>query len=372
MSSLCNFLSPKQVKLDQLLLDPNNPRFAELGEPLDLIREERFIEKSVQDKAYQRMKDPLFDVSELKDTIKMIGFLPMDKIVVRPWHGTAPDNIERYLVVEGNRRVTALKWLIEQHDGGKENLSEEQLANFANLDVLLLDDVNAPSSTRWVLPGLRHVSGIKKWGPYQQARTVFALRDSGVSAQEAAQSLGLSVTSANRLWRSYLALNQMGQDEEFKEQAVPKLYSYFEEVFKRPSVKDWLDWSDAEKKFTNEANLREFYTWVVGDPTSEDEEEQEAKLPESKSVRELGTIIQDENAFALFRSPSGSLGRAMQKFESDNPEEWLPQVVSTNAVLKRLSADSLRELSEQQLKEIQSLQDRISRVIADSEKLKEA
>jgi hypothetical protein len=46
------------------------------------------------------------------------------------------------------------------------------------------------------------VSGIKEWGAYQKAKAVFELRESGMTPQAAAQSLGLSTRNANQLWRS--------------------------------------------------------------------------------------------------------------------------------------------------------------------------
>jgi hypothetical protein len=144
------------------------------------------------------MKTPRFDVVELRDTIKTMGFLPMDRIVVRPWRA-GPQGNEKFVVVEGNRRVTALKWLIQLGDEGKETFSKEQNKNFTELEVLLLDDLNADPSARLVIPGLRHVSGIKEWGAYQKARTVYILREGGKSQQDVAQSLGLSVIEANRL-----------------------------------------------------------------------------------------------------------------------------------------------------------------------------
>ncbi|MDD5271771.1 MAG: ParB/Srx family N-terminal domain-containing protein [Methylovulum sp.] len=72
------------------------------------------------------MKDPVFGINELRDTIKTLGFLPMDRIVVRKWKGMP----EKYVVIEGNRRVTALKWLIALNDTGKETFTERQIANF--------------------------------------------------------------------------------------------------------------------------------------------------------------------------------------------------------------------------------------------------
>ena len=102
----------------------------------------------------------------------------MDRIIVKPWKGATG----KYVVVEGNRRVTALKWLIQLHEVGKESFSEEQLKNFTNIPCLLLDESIAPAQACLILPGLRHVSGIKQWGPYQKAKTVFGTPPTAMQA----------------------------------------------------------------------------------------------------------------------------------------------------------------------------------------------
>lgn len=369
MPSLSALLTPVTVKLDDLLLDPNNPRFAELGQEVgDEIPESRFGDAKVQAKAAENMKTPRFDVTELRDTIKQMGFLPMDRIVVRAWRG-GPANNKKYVVVEGNRRVTALKWLVELEESGKETFNEDQLKNFTELEVLELDDVRAPASAKLVIPGLRHVSGIKEWGAYQKARTVYILREGGQSAQEVAQSLGLSTIEANRLWRSYLALEQMRLDEEYSDSADPKLYSYFEEILKRPAVKNWLGWNDDERKFTNEQHLREFYGWMVGE-TTEDGEKIEPKLPEAKSVRQFAIILEDQAAMATFRAADGSLTKALARFDAEHPDEWLPHITSAESVLSTLSADSLRAMKEDEIETLTKLRKRIDRVLNDRKKLK--
>jgi hypothetical protein len=371
MPSIPELLTEIEMELQQILLDPNNPRFSELGQHLDAVPEHRFAEPRVQTQAYDRMKSGRFDVAELRDTIKNLGFLPMDRIVVRRWLGQGDMEAPLYVVIEGNRRVTALKWLVELHETGRETFSEEQRQNFTRLKVLLLDHTRAPDRIRWILPGLRHVSGIKEWGPYQKARAVFELRDAGTSPQEAAQSLGLSTRAANQLWRSYLALNQMREDEEYGEHAEPNRYSYFEEVFKRPAVKDWLQWSDDERRFLNLNGTREFYSWMVGEVSDEGEEAGTPKFSEAKSVRDLGTIINDPAAMAVFRAPGGSLTRAMARFEADRPQEWMPAVANAETVLAALSADSIRNMAGDELAAVKSLADRIARLMQDHERLAE-
>lgn len=359
MDNLPALLSPISLHLDQLLLDPNNPRFSELGEALNQIPEGRFADEKVQANTFEKMKDPTFDVAELRDTIKAIGFLPMDRIVVRKWK--VASDPQKYVVVEGNRRATALKWLVDLHDVGKETFDDAKLNNLTAFECLQLDDETASSSATLILPGLRHVSGIKEWGPYQKAKAVHALRSSGLSPQEAAQSLGLSTRAANSSYRCFVALEQMKADDEFGEFAEPRMYSYFEEVFKRPAVRNWLEWSDERNCFCASEHLREFYGWMLPQGDGADT----PKLPEAKSVRDLAEILNDESALNVLRAPEGTLSRALARYEVDHPEDWFPKVMAAEAALKSLTPTMLRKMDETTLNSLKELEERIVQTLKD-------
>lgn len=355
--TLAKALSHIDLNLEDLLLDANNPRFSELGEELTTVPEVRFAEEKIQANTLEKMKAPIFNVGELKDTIKTVGYLPMDRIIVKPWKGGTQ---VKYIVVEGNRRVTALKWLIQLHEVGKESFSDEQLANFKRIPCLLLDESLAPPQACLILPGLRHVSGIKQWGPYQKAKTVFALRQSGMSAQQSAQSLGLSTIVANRSYRCFMALEKMAADEEFGEKTTHNMYSYFEETFKRPEVRDWLGWDEPTGEFKNESNLKEFYSWIVPG-----EDEESAKLPEAKSVREFCRIVNDLPALQLFRSEAGTLRLALARYDAEHPEQWEPIVSAAIQALKGLTPDMLREMSADGESVLLELKERIYKTLID-------
>jgi hypothetical protein len=344
---LQKFLAPKIIKLEQLLLDCNNPRFAELGQA-----------------TYAKMKAATFDVKELRDTIHTIGFLPMDRMVVRIWAGSEGGN-EKYVVLEGNRRLTAVMWLLELHESGKETLTEEEVLSFQNIECLVLDTAIAPESAHTILPGLRHVSGIKEWGPYQKAKAIFGLRQTGLSPQEVAQSLGLSTRASNAAYRCYIALEQMKSDEEYGEYADPRMYSYFEEIFKKRNVKDWLGWNDTDEEFTNNENLVEFYSWI----TQEGDEEEPPKIPTALGIRELSTFIDDPDALGIFRGKDGSLSRALAKFEIDHPGDWYPKITAAITAIQSLTPDVLRNINEQSLKSLESLREKIDRALKDRSKL---
>lgn len=364
MEQLSQFLSPLDVRLEDLLLDPNNPRFAELGEEPSAVPESRYAETKVQQTAYEKMKNSRFDVIELRDTIRELGFLPMDRLVIRKWRDSNPE-APKYVVVEGNRRVTALKWLLELYEQGKLQLTDGQRNSYSNFQVLRLDEERAPKSATLILPGLRHVSGIKEWGPYQKARMVYELRATGNTPQEVAQSLGLSTREANSLWRAYLALEQMKADEEYGEHAEASFYSYFQEVFKRANVKDWLGWSDAEGKFAKAPELRMFYGWIHGTEGDPGEEGVAPKLPESKSVRELGRIIEDPQAFTVFKTAEGTLTRALARVEVDREQEFIPAVAACESTLKALSPDRLRKMTDDEIVRLKQLSERISQLVKD-------
>lgn len=239
--------------------------------------------------------------------------------------------------------MAALRWIIESNIAGTIQLDSVQLQNFNELQVLLFDVDPSDHLTQLIIPGLRHVSGIQAWGPYQKALTVFKLRESGRSPQEAAQTLGLSTIAGNTLWRSYLALEQMKQDEEFGDFAHPDKYSFFEEAIKNRKVKEWLGWNDEAKGFTKLENLRSFYSWMPRDAAGQEEEE--VKLPEAKSARELGKIIENEAAFKRFLSPEGNLTNALAVIEQPDPSRWKVPVETAISVIETIPHTSIRSLT---------------------------
>jgi hypothetical protein len=137
-------------------------------------------------------------------------------------------------------------------------------------------------------------------------------------------------------------------------------------VFKRAIVREWLGWSVAARRFTDERKVTEFYSWMIGDK-DEDGELGTPKLPEAKSVRDLGKIIDDANAMATFRSSDGTLTRALARFESEHPEDWLPNITAAESVLASLAPDTLRAMKEVEVASLKALQDRIKTVLSDRE-----
>jgi hypothetical protein len=222
----------------------------------------------------------------------------MDRIVVRKIMGE--DN--KYVVVEGNRRIAAIKSILNDHKAGELTLDESLLAQLQEIEVLeLMTDPERFPLYQASLQGVRHISGVKEWGPYQKANAIMALLKIGKNLREAGETLGaLSVTMVNRYRRAYLALNEMGKDDEYGEYATSDMFSYFEEVMKRPYLRDtWLKWDDEKEKFLNENNLKLLYSWI----TPNEDLSGNKKIPMAINIRDLPDILQDSEIYQYFTRP---------------------------------------------------------------------
>ncbi len=155
-------------------------------------------------------------------------------------------------------------------------------------------------------------------------------------------------------------------DEEYGEFAEPRMYSYFEEVFKRPAVRGWLNWSDEKERFCDIDKLHEFYSWML--PGGEEGAES-PKLPEAKSVRDLSEILKDDTALNVLRSPEGTLTRALARYQAEHPEDWYPKILAADAALKSLTPDMLRKMDAPTMVSLRELSQRIVQALEDRHKL---
>lgn len=244
----------ERIKLENIFLDPNNPRFYAEGR---IVPETRISEASIQKACIEKMEQ--FDIEELKENIRRIGFLPIDKIVIRH----IGDG--KYVVVEGNRRLAALKTLKMEYNNGEIRLSDEILNSISSLDVFVY--LGGEKDISWIIQGIRHISGIKDWPPFQQAKLLAKLiEEKGLATEDAAKSVGIGPRKASRLLRSYYGYLQSLKDEEFGDLINQEKFSFFQEAIFRAlkgPLPSWLEWDDREKQFKNSDNLSKFLSWIV-------------------------------------------------------------------------------------------------------------
>jgi hypothetical protein len=264
------------LNVNDIFLDPNNPRF--MIDKEEITPDNRIIEDLVQKKCLIRLKD--IGIRDLTESIAEIGFLKIDRIVVRPFEQ------QKYVVVEGNRRVASLKIVKEAYDEGELKLDREILDSIMNLNVLIYRGKDRDIS--WMIQGIRHISGIKDWPPYQQARFIIKLtEEQKLPIPDVAGMLGIGARAITRLQRAYYGYLQASNNIEYGAVINPSMFSFFQEaVFQKRTLMDWLNWSDNKRKFLNEDKFNKFLSFIC-----EDDEGNKPKIERALDVRDSFSAI---------------------------------------------------------------------------------
>ncbi len=249
------------VKLGQVYLDPNNPRFGE-GRAKS---ESRITEPAVQKRAMERLEKDV-GIDDLIPSIKTNGFLPVDTVVVREFEAG------KFVVVEGNRRICALKRLTSDVEAGDIELPETITKSLAEFEVLVYKG-NDPDIS-WRIQGLRHILGIRSWGPLQEAISLEKRlqqiqierkgrgRPPGVAA--VARAIGVQPSKASVLLRSLWAFRQCKLESEYADKLTSDQFSVFNEaVFRRETLWKWLGWDDATHLFENIEKVDRLLDWLL-------------------------------------------------------------------------------------------------------------
>lgn len=245
-------LKDQRVRLEQLMLDPNNYRLAYEKDVID-YRDDEVV--GLQSETQKRLvKEKLAD---LKSSIRENGFLEVDRIVVRRLVTGNKDKL--YLVVEGNRRTAAFKALISEHEKGLVILNQDLLDKRNSINVIVIDgnkeEIHRYSST---LMGIRHVSGPKKWVGIQSARLIHMLSKEGKTSTQIGALLGISSSEAERRGRGYKAYLQMSKDTKYGKKMLTKYYTLLNEFLSKRTGYKWLEWSD-KKGITNKEKRTRLY-----------------------------------------------------------------------------------------------------------------
>ena len=174
------------VPLDSVFLDPNNPRIAP-EQPPGYDEPDKITGKSFQT-ALEEAVRVAYKVEALMGAILSEDWFPVDPIIV--WE--LPKARGKYVVIEGNTRVTVLRMLRARLEGEKDSLErasrakkghtpeavESLKAQIAVLEQIVKDTlkiralvVNASTSAELeeILPHLhnvRHINHAKQWSPY--------------------------------------------------------------------------------------------------------------------------------------------------------------------------------------------------------------
>jgi len=343
-----------EANIEQLFLDPNNPRYADIEDIVNTVSDEKVVDDKVQKKALERIMNSCLEVQQLMDSIRTIGYITVDRMVVVPLQ--EPD---KYKVIEGNRRLGAIKSLLEDYDAGEIDIDDSILPTLKKIPVLVLEEPDKEKREHLarVLQGVRHVSSIRPWGPYQQAQLVVMMLNEGRGPNEVKEILGITSKRIHILRRCYYALQQMKEDSDYGEFANPKKFSFFDEIFKQSKLyKEWLEWDDNYGVFKNEHNRKLMYSFIVGEEV--DGERKEPRIPDPKDVRKLPALMEDTVQFNRFcQTPGWSLEDALKGVVTKSQIDWRGLLSINLNTLSQLPAADLQEATEGDIDLLEKIKD---------------
>jgi hypothetical protein len=332
------YLHPEKVEvaLDQLWPDPNNPRLG-LEEAPGYSDPAKLFDAPTRDKIFVELGEAAYNVDDLVAAIVGQGWMPIDNIII--WEH--PDDGERRVVVEGNRRRLALERIrtdllpkekrkLERMQAKASTFPKSQLEAQEQLVKRLERIVKSTEKLPVVriaadsveelerkLPrilAVRHISGTKDWGNYAQDlwllhryQQLFEDKHGGAGifwddevigrvADEA--TLGKmkakwQLKAAN--WFSHFRAeweDQLPEGEEFQKTD----YYLFEQISRKPWVRQQLGVEDSSMVLPEQAE-KALFEW-------------DFKLPRGKTA--------DDNPNKFFRHENITLWDQMNRYDQDN------------------------------------------------------
>ena len=287
----------KSVSLKSLYLDPNNFRIIHESERIE-VDDVKIKDKSVMNRTFRLLSgNKNINLQDLIDSFKANGYLPVDQIQVREIEE------ESYVVVEGNRRIAALKYLFSEYEDKGISLGRLDPAIFDRVPVVIYND--ADEIHHLTLMGLKHISGNKKWGEWNQAKLLERMYKSyDVNEDEICKRIGVSKIELRRSLRALSLVEQYTQSD-YGDQFSENKFPIFREVVRNDALKKWLNWDDNLYKAQNDVNRTLFFSWISQEPKEEEDDDGDVGFAEKylspaivkrDDVRLLSKLINDANA----------------------------------------------------------------------------
>ncbi len=285
------------VRPDHLYLDEENPRLSSSGNGTS------------QDELLKVLWTEMA-VSEVAISIATNGFFEEEPLFVVPRPRPAVDGKLTYTVVEGNRRLAAVKLLADEVVRKRLKATDlppiraEKVASISELPV----SVYQHRKDLWQFFGFRHINGPKAWDAYSKALYVAKVnQEYGVPVRKIAESIGDEHFTVERFYRGYCLLQQGEEHAGFsKEDRVANRFnfSHLYTAAAQPEFQKFLgitrDGSLQKDPVPAKhlRNLRELLEWLYGNRT---QEKQPIVRTQSPDLNLLRAVVASPAALSALR-----------------------------------------------------------------------
>jgi hypothetical protein len=280
-------IKTKEVEIKQLLFDPHNPRLPEL------------IGKN-QTEMFRFLVDDI-GIQDVLQSIASSGMIEGDPIIARE-----AEEADQFYVIEGNRRLAALKLLNGEKIGdGEAEPSVPEISGPAAETIKKVklqlgwteQDIDA-------YLGYKHVTATREWPPEAKARFLISKAKGDFSSENLgafAKRLGTTLPTLKRWVVAFLALKQAEAAGKFdpKEAFAKRYFGTFYTLLGSQEVQTFLGLKSdpiTEKPVSEDhlLQLEEFIGWSIGTKKN-------PPIINSRKQQKLDAVLSSASALQYFR-----------------------------------------------------------------------
>ncbi len=285
------FADIKMVSVSELEFDLENPRLAAFDIGNDST------ESEIIEILWESM-----DVHELVLSIAASGYFKHEPLIIERIGG-------KNIVIEGNRRLAAVKVLISPDLAQSLNASVPAIDEEDKNDLLKLPTISGTRRDAWRYIGFKHVNGPAKWSSYAKSQYIAMVhREFGFKLKDIAQQIGDTHNTVQRLFRGMMVIEQAERMEVFDRRdrwnrhfASSHLYtgigysgiSSF--ISLRPESEEEKQPVPEEKR----QELQELFLWLYG---SKKEEIPPVIQSQNPDLRRLDAVLANREAVSALRA----------------------------------------------------------------------
>jgi ParB-like nuclease domain len=286
----------RKIPTRQLRFDPQNPRFFRLNEKAadtSVVLEEMLDDESVQD---------------LMLSIGSKGYFPGEPLLV------VPDDSDGFLVIEGNRRLAAVKLLnsdLQPPENRKKSVRQRREESIVSAPKELPCIVYPERKEILKYLGYRHITGVKQWDSLSKAQYLLQLKqefystlDKPLQLKSLAADIGSKPAYVGQLLCALeLYTKALGPKKDFLGLPIRQEdieFSYITTALGYRELTEWLgleDKSDHEMPKVKLENIKKIFGWLFS-------KDQTGKtiVGESRNIGKLAKIVSKKDALSNLES----------------------------------------------------------------------
>jgi hypothetical protein len=246
----------QDINISKLEFDKKNPRLVEFDYQ-GKITEEKLVETLCR----------IMAVEEIILSLHHSGYFKNDPLIA------IPDG-DKFIVIEGNRRLAAIKVITEYSKYQKFYPKSLPVPDEKLIEKLQLIPVVIEKSREaaWQFIGFKHVNGAAKWNSYAKAEYIAQVHEEfGVSLLDIGLQIGDTNKTVQRLYQALMVIEQAEDNKVFDKGDItaPRLFfSHLTTGLQYDGIREYIGLKDAEAESKQPVSkveqLGEVLDWMFG------------------------------------------------------------------------------------------------------------